>query len=135
MGIFYCTYSATFLWLRRTQTLIHKLTQKHSSTIPFHIYIHDQDLQQAFSTLTSGANMYVPMIWPNGYILLHSVTFVWLTRTLMNSKTWFYHPFPPLIHDQNLQQAFGSLISGVNTYVPPIWRNGYILQMSIDQLT
>ena len=40
-----------------------------------------------------------PPIWPNGYILLYSVTSLWLTRTpiriLTPCKSWFYCPFPP----------------------------------------
>ena len=39
-------YSVTYIWLR--QKAIQQLTQNLCLNIPFHPYIHDQDLEQAF---------------------------------------------------------------------------------------
>ena len=36
---------------------IHQLTHNLCFNIPFHLYIHDHDLEQAICTLTSGANV------------------------------------------------------------------------------
>ena len=40
----YFTYSVTFFWLK--QLPIHQLIQNLRYNIPFHLYIHDQGLQQ-----------------------------------------------------------------------------------------
>ena len=57
---------------------IHQLTQNFGFNIPFHPYIHDQDLEQAFDILLFGENMYVSPILAYGCILWFSVTLFWL---------------------------------------------------------
>ena len=56
----YFTLSVTFFLLKRIP--IHQLTQDLCYNLPFHLYIHDQGLQQTFATLTCGVNMYEPHI-------------------------------------------------------------------------
>ena len=116
-----------FIWLKR----VNELTPKHGFTIPFNLYIDDLDLQQAFGTLTTGAESYVPLIWPNGYILWYSICdwlpFLWLRRVPIKQltlKLGFIIPFHLHIHDLNLQPAFGTLTMGADTDVPLIWTNG-----------
>ena len=108
-------YSVTFIWLRRIP--IHQITSNLGFSIPFHLYIHNHDLEKASGTLTCGALMYVPLIWPNGYILWYSVT----------SNLGFSIPFHLYIHNHDLEEASGTLTRGAFMYVPLIWPNGYIL--------
>ena len=123
----------TFIWLRRMP--IHQLTEKFGFSIPFHLYIHHHDLEEASGTLTCWAFMYVPLIWPNGYILLwYSVTFIWLRRIpihQMTSNLDFSIPFHLYIHDHDLEEASGTLTCGAFMYVPLIWPNEYILWYSV----
>ena len=66
-------FSATFSWHK--QIPFHKLTQNLHLNIPFNLYIHDQDLQQAIGAVTCGMKSYVPPILAYSYILWFSVTF------------------------------------------------------------
>ena len=118
-------YSVIFIWLRRMP--IYKITSNLGFSIPFHLYIHDCDLEQASGTPTCWASMYVPLIWPNGYILWYSVTFIWLRRIPINkitSNLGFSIPFYHYIHNHDLEKVSGTLTCGAFMYVPPIWRNG-----------
>ena len=45
----YLTYLVTFFWLKPIPLL--QLTQSLCYNVPFHLYIHDQGLQQTFTTL------------------------------------------------------------------------------------
>ena len=81
---------------------MHQMTSNLDFSIPFHLYIHDHDLEEASGTLTCGAFMYVPLIWPNGYILWYSVTFIWPRRIpihQMTSNLGLSIPFHLYIHD------------------------------------
>ena len=78
-------YSVTFIWLRRIP--IHQMTSNLGFSITFHLYIHNHDLEEASGSLTCWAFMYVPLIWPNGYILRYSVTFIWLRRIPIHQMT------------------------------------------------
>ena len=128
MGTFYGIRLITFIWLRRMP--IHQLTEKFGFSIPFHLYIHHHDLEEASGTLTCWAFMYVPLIWPNGYI---SVTFIWLRWIpyKITSNLGVSIPFHLYIHDHDLEQASGTLTCGAFMYVPLIWPNGYILWYSV----
>lgn len=44
---------------------IHQLPQHFCFGIPFHLNIHEHELEQAFGKLTKGVNMYAPLIWAN----------------------------------------------------------------------
>ena len=63
----YLTYSVTFFWLKPIPIL--QLTQSLCYEVSFHLYIHDQGLQQTFNTLTCCVNMYVrlPFFGSNEY--------------------------------------------------------------------
>ena len=125
-------YSVSFIWLRRIP--IHQITSNLGFIIPFNLYIHDHDLEEAFCTLTCWAFMYVPLIWPNGYILWYSVTFIWLIQIpihQMTSNLGFSIPFHLYNHNHDLEQASGTLNCGASMYVPPIWPNWYILWYSV----
>ena len=50
-------YGIQFLHLAQTDPF-HQLTQTLGFSIPFHLYIHNHDTEQAVSTLTWVANMY-----------------------------------------------------------------------------
>ena len=118
-------YSVTFIWLRRIP--IHQITSNLGFIIPFILYIHDHDLEEASSTLTCGAFMYVPLKWPNGYVLWYSVTFIRLRRIPINqitSNLGFIIPFNLYIHEHDLEAASGPLACGAFMYVPLIWPNG-----------
>ena len=114
-------YSVTFIWLRRI--LNYQLTQNLGFSMPFHLCIYDQDLEEAFGTLTFGASMYVPLIWANSFFSgirlplsesdgYQSIKILILTTSTFIIKTW---------NKQLVQLA----TCGANTYVPPIWRNIY----------
>ena len=64
--------SVTFFWLKRIP--IHQLTQSLCYNIPFHLYIHDQGLQQTFTTLPCRVNMYETPLYEQLYFT-YSVTF------------------------------------------------------------
>ena len=124
-------YSVTFIWLRRIP--IHQMTSNLGFSITFHLYIHNHDLE-ASGTLTCWAFMYLPLIWPNGYILWYSVTFIWLRRIpihQMISNLGFSIPFHLYIHKYDLEQASGTLTCGAFMYVPLLWRNGNSLWYSV----
>ena len=96
-------YSVTFIWLRWIP--IHQITSNLGFSIPFHLYIHDCDLEEASVTLTCGVFRYIPLIWPDVYILSYSVTFIWLRRIRIQqitSNLAFSIPFHLYIHDQDL---------------------------------
>ena len=125
-------YSVTFIWLRRIP--IHQITSNLGFSIPFHLSIHDHDLEEASGTLTCGAFMYVPPIWPNGYILWYSVTFIWfrwIPIHQITSNLGFSIPFHLYIHDHDLEQASGTLTCGAFMCIHPICPNGYILWYSV----
>ena len=107
----------------------YKLTQNLGFSIPFHLYVHAHDFEQAFRTHTSGVNMYVPPPLPNGYISWYLVTFLWLKLIRNNKLTQnlgFSIPFHLYVHAHDFEQAFRTHIRGVNMYVPPLLPNGYI---------
>ena len=87
-------------------------------SIPFNLYIHDHDLEEASGTLTCGLFMYVFLIWPNGYILWYSVTFVWLRRIpiyKITSSLGFSITFHLYIHDCDLEQVSGTPTCGARS--------------------
>ena len=59
-------------WLKRIP--IHQLTQNLCYNVPFHLYIHDQGLQQTFTTLPCRVNMYETPLYEQLYFT-YSVTF------------------------------------------------------------
>ena len=108
-------------WLKRIP--IHELTPNLCFNIPFHLYIHDEDLQQAFGTLTYGVNMYVPPILANRYILWYLFLAQTDTNPPTNSNLGYSIAFHLNIHDHWLEQAFGKHTSETKMYAPLIWAN------------
>ena len=101
-------YSVTFIWLSRIP--FHQMTSNLGFSIPFHLYIHNHDLEEASGTLTCEAFMYVPPIWPNGYILWYSITFIWLRQIpiyKITSNLGVSILFHLYIHDHDLEEASG----------------------------
>ena len=78
------TYSVTFFWLKWLP--IHQLTQYLCYNIPFHLYIHDQGLQQTLRTITCGVNMYEPPYMNKQLYFTYLVTF-FLAQTDTNPPT------------------------------------------------
>ena len=113
----------------KTQTEpIHQLTQDLCYNLPFHLYIHDQGLQQTFATLTCVLNMYEPPYMSKKLYFTYLVTFFWLKRIPIHQLTQnlcFNFPFHLYIHDQGLQQTFATLV-GWTCMNPLIWANNYI---------
>ena len=102
----YLTYLVIF-WLKPIPIL--QLTQSLCDNVPFYLYIHDQGLQQTFTTLPCRVNVYEPPYINKQLYLTYSVTFFWLKRIPIHQPTQslcFNIPFHLYIHDQGLQQTF-----------------------------
>ena len=122
----------SYLFLAQTDT--NAQTQNLCFNISFHLYIHDQDLEQAIViNLTCGVNMYVPLIFSYCYILWFSVTFSWLNWIPIHQNLWFNIPFHLYIHDQDLEQAIITLthIMEWTCMYPQYWYTPCIVWFSV----
>ena len=70
-----------FFWLKWIP--VDKLTQNLGLTIPFHLYIHDRDCEQAIGTLACVLSMYVPSTCVNKCLIWKLLTFLELTLSLI----------------------------------------------------
>ena len=111
-----------YLFLGLTDT--NPPTQSLCFNVPFHLYIHDQGLQQTFATVTCWVNMYEPLIWTNNYISPILLPFL-AQIPIHQLKICFNVPFHLYIHDHRLQQTFTTLV-GWTCMNPLIWTNNYI---------
>ena len=105
------------------------LTQNIGFSIPFHLYIHDHDLEQVSGTLTCEVFIYVPPISPNGYIFWYLVTLIWVRWIPIHqitSNLGFSIPFHLYSRDHDSEQVSGTLSCGVFMYVPLILPNAQV---------
>ena len=87
--------------------VIHEITSNLGYSIPFHLCIHDHDLEQASGTLTCGVFMYVPPISPNAQVCFLIFRYLYLGETdtdpSITSNLGFSISFHLYIHDHDLE--------------------------------
>ena len=106
-SVYVLCYSVTFIRLK--QMAIHQITSNLGFSIPFHLYIHDHDLEQASVTLTCGVLMYVPPISQNAQVRFLVCSYLYLgemdTDPSITSNLGFSISFHLYIHDHDLEWA------------------------------